>query len=334
MREIGSEFWNIPISNKKNFNLPNTTKWFVSGRSALKYIIDDILSLKDINTVHMPSWCCESMIKPFVDYGLFVEFYPVYFDGKELITEYPKNFDVLFLMDYFGYSTLSKPSFSSGIVIHDITHSVFLNSSYEADYTFGSLRKWFGITTGGFAFKKNAWNTKLFVNSVDKNYVFERKGAMLRKEEYINRISDDKTYLSSFSKCEDFLDKCGIMSASKADIDTIPYIDVNYIKKSRRLNAQFIISELKEYVIFKDIKDNSCPLFVPIFVNNRDKLRKFLTDNCIYCPIHWPVSNYHNLNFKTSQIYNSEISLICDQRYNLCDMQKIVDFVKQGINLC
>ena len=55
----------------------------------------------------------------------------------------------------------------------------------------------------------------------------------------------------------------------------------------------------------------------------RDELKRYLISNNIYCPVHWPKSEYHKLNVETEKLYNQEISLVCDQRYSLDDMQNI-----------
>ena len=46
-----------------------------------------------------------------------------------------------------------------------------------------------------------------------------------------------------------------------------------------------------------EVFSQACPLFVPLFLESkkRDGLRKFLIENRIYCPIHWGVSEYHEL---------------------------------------
>ena len=69
MGEIGSEFWNSPIGNKENEIFPDSTQWFLSGRGALQSIIKE---LKNCRSAALPSWCCDSMVKPFIDAGIKV----------------------------------------------------------------------------------------------------------------------------------------------------------------------------------------------------------------------------------------------------------------------
>ena len=129
MSEIGSEFWEVPMCEAENAIFPDTTQWFLSGRSALQSILKD---LKGCHTVAMPSWCCESMFKPFVDEGYEILFYPVYWH-KHLVQEITLECDVLYLVDYFGYSA-QEPDLCNykGVVIRDVTHSIFTTVHSDA----------------------------------------------------------------------------------------------------------------------------------------------------------------------------------------------------------
>ena len=63
-------------------------------------------------------------------------------------------------------------------------------------------------------------------------------------------------------------------------------------------------------------------MIVPIMLKNRDVIRKKLIDNKIYCPVHWPKPMGCNSN-----IYDMELSLVCDQRYDIDDMKRIVSVI-------
>lgn len=49
--------------------------------------------------------------------------------------------------------------------------------------------------------------------------------------------------------------------------------------------------------------------------------------NNIYCPIHWPIPERIMLNNETRQVYEEELSLICDQRYGNNDMLRIAKVI-------
>jgi hypothetical protein len=65
--------------------------------------------------------------------------------------------------------------------------------------------------------------------------------------------------------------------------------------------------------------------FVPILLPNRNEIRAHLTKNEIYCPVHWPKPEGCESN-----IYDHELSLICDQRYGIKDMKRIVFRTKRS----
>ena len=74
---------------------------------------------------------------------------------------------------------------------------------------------------------------------------------------------------------------------------------------------------------------NDCPLFVPVIIKNgkRDALKNYLLENQIYSPVHWPVSKFHKLKKEEKNIYDNELSIVCDQRYDKDDMQRILNVI-------
>lgn len=327
MREIGSEFWDIPTTEQSNNIFSEHTQWYLSGRSALQAIIQE---LKNCQSVAMPSWCCDSMIKPFVDAGYSIHFYPVVFDGG-LVQEIKADSDVLFLMDYFGYSTpvFTLPNYH-GIVIRDVTHSIFSTSYSDTDYCFGSLRKWCGFWSGGYAWERDG-HRLLFSSADDKGYIDLRKQAMEQKEEYITGKRADKSYLKLFNQAEEILEDIGALQAAERDIHFSKKLDIEFVSARRRANAEVLRKAFPSWLIFPTLNDQDTPMFVPVLVpdNKRNSLKKHLIEHSIYCPVHWPISQYHRLTQQEKYIYDNELSLVCDQRYTEQDMQRMVETIEQ-----
>ncbi len=324
MREIGSEFWDVPTCYDRNFLFTESPHWFLSGRSALKAIIADIQQGdKQVNSISLPSWCCDSIIRPFLEVGIEVTFYPVF--GVEQHLENITT-DAVLLMDFFGYTGYSHLDNYSGVVIRDITHSLFSKQYDDADYYCGSLRKWAGFYTGGYA-----WGLKNPLPQLPENpeYVRLRREAMEAKKSYMEGTSDSKDFLKTFAQAEDMLDHCGIEGMDKQDHDWVRTLNVKFIRDCRRYNASILLEAFERIVIFKDFKDCDCPMFVPILVPHglRDNLRKYLIGHQIYCPVHWPVTEYHHLTAEERFIYNNELSLVCDQRYDGDDMHRLIDTI-------
>lgn len=334
--EIGSEFWDVPTSDKENLLFPESTQWFLSGRSALQAIIRE---LHDYRTVSMPSWCCDSMVKPFVDAGIEVRFYPVYFQDR-LIQEINLDSDILFVMDYFGYtSEVADMKEYDGCIIRDVTHSIFSSIYRDSDFYFGSLRKWCGVWTGGYAWAEDRHRI-VMDHDDDQGYTASRERAMQLKERYINGYSEkdvnpieNKGYLKYYEAAEECLENVGIAPAAERDVSLAHTLHIDFVRERRRANAKILMEAFSDYLIFTEMKDTDCPMFVPILVpgGKRDELRRHLINNEIYCPVHWPVGKYHKFFLTdgwSDSIYENELSLVCDQRYTEKDMERIVNTAK------
>jgi len=324
--EIGSEFWDVPNTHGNNEIFPENAQWFLSGRSALQGIVK---KLDGCRTVAMPSWCCESMIKPFLSAGIEVLFYPVEWNGG-LTQKIRLDADALFLMDYFGYVDFS-PQLEGyrGTVIRDLTHSLFSAVYSDADYYFGSLRKWCGVWTGGYAWAKEK-NVMFCADEMDDlGYSALRKQAMEVKQKYIQGAGE-KLHLPLFAQAEELLDTVGIIPASERDVLAAKALDVDKIKSRRRKNAQFLREAFADWLVFPKMNTTDCPMYVPVMVpdGKRDALGRFLIQNKIYCPIHWPVSVHHKLQASEAFLYQNELSLVCDQRYTENDMGRMVKTIK------
>ena len=331
MREIGSEFWNVETCNKSCQIFAKNTQWYLSGRSALQAIISELGWAK---TVSMPAWCCDSMIKPFVNAGIKVKFYPVY-PHHGLKQEVEKDADVLFVMDYFGYIT--ENTANHPCVIRDVTHSIISQEHKDASYYFGSLRKWCGVWTGGYAWTNDGHR---LCEGTNNNMVYTslRSEAMRLKNCYINGLLDDygepvtdKHYLDVYEEAEGLLENTRIGAASDRDIELASMLDVELIRRRRRENAKILMNAFPDLVVFSELNKDDCPMFVPILVpdGKRNALRKYLVDKEIYCPVHWPVSKYHDVNGRTAILYRDGLSLVCDQRYSREDMERIVNTIHE-----
>lgn len=355
MNEIGSEFWLENFNKYENckfdnlFDLGKDISYLFSGRTAIDYVLEDIGN--HIKKVYMPSYLCNSMMQPFFDRNINIEFYEVIIknNGLKYVIDYEKQVDVFFATSYFGFLNTAMDfaikNFKAKniIVIEDITHRLLCEQNYckKADYLIASIRKWFPLPSGGLAVKRCGYFNKQLL-SVPPSFLINTKiKAMKKKADYIKNHNLDATFkreylalFSHFNKClKKFYKGKKIDERSKKLLLTIDIINA---KKKRRENASFLYKALKKYKYIKPLFNeinfkNDCPLFFPLKINNlklRDLLKEYLIDNKIYCPNHWPISENIMLNNKTKKIYNVELSLVCDQRYNINDMIRIVNTIK------
>ena len=335
MKEIGSEFWDIPVGGK-TISFPPGTEYFLSGRAALSHIINDIKATGRIESVLLPSYLCETMITPFTREGITVKTYPVYAENGRLKKDLPDkcDADAVLLMDYFGFaSEYAAPEYSC-TVIRDMTHSVFTEIPDDAGYSYGSLRKWAGFYTGGFAWKKNSESFSIpMTEGINEEFVSLRREAMDMKWEFLQGKRGDKQYLETFARAEKALDANPFGMADVEDLINITMLDAEKIKTKRRKNAALIMSRLSDYTMFDTLHDNDCPLFVPVLLpkQKRDALRNYLIENRVYCPVHWPVPGSIELSDGERLLYDCELSLICDQRYDEEDILREIQLIESFI---
>ena len=81
--------------------------------------------------------------------------------------------------------------------------------------------------------------------------------------------------------------------------------------------------------IYNRVSDGEIPLYYPVYIKDdkRKDFQNYLMSNDIYCPIHWPKSELVK-NFNC-EIYDNILSLVCDQRYGLDDMKRMVDVINE-----
>lgn len=349
-KEIGSSFSSVELRTDISNDLSSITFFSFSGRTALQSIIDDILSYSKVKRAALPLYCCESMIIPFLKRNIEVVFYDVGFNNG--VVSYCEDFedvDIILTMNYFGVNLKNTRDFEvsirksrpNAVIIKDCTHSLFSEETREDiyDYCFASIRKWSGFADGGIIFgKKKILNQSQRVKSGE--YLDNILKAMKLKNEYLKKgIGDKEAFLKLYEKAEHDLDvDYENIEMSDYSKNALKCFDIDNMKELRRSNYIFLHSQIKQcdtniiQPVFSHLEDREIPLFFPVVLPNRevrDKFRKYLIENRIYCPLHWPISNnISDCKIKANSIYNRELSIICDQRYGIDDMKKIVEIIR------
>lgn len=337
--EIGSEF-EMPCEGLN----PTDTKFeeyvlTYSGRTSIHLAIQDLLTQKAINKVWLPSYCCSSMIQSFQDFNIPICFYTV--NGSRtggVIREkfFPKVHDIVVSMSYFGFSDCDNEALidlcvSKGIsVIEDCTHSFLsLINYHDADYAIASIRKWFPLASGGVVKKKN--NKMFCVLQKPNEYIIkEKRMAMQEKADYLNSSEIGPETKTRFLGKFEMFNQNLFREYKNLEIDpwsrsVLKKQNIDAIRCRRRKNATILLDGLSKLCgirpLFSSLGENDCPLFIPVVSEKRNYLKKWLADQKIYCPAHWPKPCIE----ANTDLYDTELSLICDQRYNDEDMARILE---------
>lgn len=346
MREIGSEFW----LEREPSAISNRNGCFVlSGRTAIDLIIQDIAKTRTMRSVYMPAWGCDSMLAPFLSRGIDVGFYDVVLNadnflsvksGKSVVN-YKTNTDctdIFYVTNYFGYENtididvVRQFKAQGAIILYDRTHSFLMeNDPYLAvvDYSFASIRKWMGMICGAVVKGVKDVTLKPCLYLAPKETAMRMKQAYMEgddsvdKQEFLKLYGEFGHHLS-----EDYRDYA---------MDDLSYAiykatDFEAVKAQRRANAQYLHEHLKGVRFMYDLTDKAVPLFVPVLFESkeqRDAVRRKLIEAEIYCPIHWPKPTQIPADFEANKIYDTELSLICDQRYTTEDMARMAAVINE-----
>ena len=339
MREIGSEFWTVDIIHKDNdlefLKIGQDQKFVMSGMTAIDFVLKDINDNKKI--VYMPDYCCESMIKPFIDNGYQIKYYASDVINNKYDIDISFDCSIFFAMSYFGYNSSNMDNYIKEfsdrniIVIEDITHRLLCDKNYcnNSTYLIASLRKWFPIISGGIAIKMHdEFKNNIDHYVIDEKFVEIKEKAMNLKREYILGNSNNKDeFLELFAIANSMIQNYANKMIDEKSLSILRNLDIESIKERRINNCKLIderIKNIKNIRLLYNYHEGDCPLFVPIMLNNRDNIRKKLIVKNIYLPIHWPNIGLEN------DIYNLELSLINDQRYSGKD---IIEYINTFIEI-
>lgn len=307
--------------------------FYSSGRAALYAILKDIEhAFGKSGGVLLPDYLCDSVTNTIVDANWAYSFYHVqndfHMDIESIKLCGPEN-KVIVLIDYFGMTDLTddianiRRKLPSTIVVADCVQAYYSMGKYDADYSFTSFRKWFPCPDGAMVIKKNdgGMDNVDFCESDWAEYKYA--GNILK--EYSCFVSDS-IVLKLLEKGEEHLDKSYLCQWNEESKKLFYRIDKNAVQKKRNENAKYLHEQLKTLNIKHLYSEESTPLFIPILVDDRDCLRKSFFAENIFTPKHWPVCN-SEIN-GVNELYDKELSLICDQRYDLEDMERQISVIK------
>lgn len=346
MRIIGGEFEIEPCFLNKDRDILFKGSFFSSGRSALYTILSYIKNHNNVTRLYLPDYLCESIIKTVEYCGIKFEFYlldkKLQLDREIFLKRQRKiingNFSIL-LINYFGILNLEstvnwlKSSYPECVVIQDNVQAFFdMQKKTEADFVFTSFRKTLPVPDGALVISRNKVKLSPLVKKEHPCVLLKLLGGILKQTKKYSAI-DDKIYLHFFSKGESLLDIFrGSYQISDYSRAILVHLRYDKIKEKRRKNAGYIRKNLLEMGIREiiNIDPDKIPLFIPVFVKERDEVRRKLFEEKIFLPIHWPLNKKYLKKMSTAAHFSeNELSIIVDQRYGMEDMKRIIEILKK-----
>lgn len=353
MNKIGG-FFSFEMLNEEENNffenlypIEGDIRYLMSGRCAIYYALEDLKLTDKKQVAYVPIYTCETVLDPFIKAGYQLIFYGIDRDMRPIF-DYSliDKISVISICGYYGFCNYDrnfvKICSDRGVkVIEDATHSIFSSDGINpyCDYVVGSLRKWIGVPSGGFAIKTTG-KFSLSLIEPDETHLAMRSNSMTVKKNILKNPSkyNDQELIdanSIFWDAELMLRK--IFDSYRSDEQSVfimKHFDVQSLIEKRRSNYQYLLDNIAHNarleIIFPVLPKETVPSHFTIYAKDRNTIQKFLMENGVQTTAYWPKGPLINLDGHddAAYIYDHVLSIPCDQRYDLKDMQYICDLLK------
>ena len=333
---IGGEF-EIDLSVQRDgFEQQPDTYYYASGRTALYQILRSLVPKH--HKIWLPDWLCHSMVEAVVKASFEYCFYELDDQFKATLNALNQvsfsDEGVVLMVNYFGLQDLTetskaiKEAFPNSVVIEDDVQAYWVFAEKEnpyADYRFTSLRKSFAVPDGGLVRTKRPMPTVKGKNSFSSLKLKAGQMKLNRSQEGIR----DEDYLALFEEGEILIDDNYDSIMTDTSKRLYVGVDMCQAKQQRQANAACIIKGLQELGIkpLIPVADDAVPLFVPIYLENRDEVRKRMFQHEVFCPVHWPLEG---MKVRCGADMSAhELSIIVDQRYDSDSLSLIMNLLNK-----
>ena len=338
--------------NSLNHLIKDNFYFFESGRSAISAIIEDVEKQTSNKVCLIPSYVCDTVVKPFTIKGWKVYFYqlneklePIESELKRLVKKHKPS--VIFLILYYGNDSIAsmrkylkswEVDNEEHFCVEDLTQAFFYLKKLELGkidkmkYQVSSMRKWFPVPDGGVA---NLYYEPNYITKIEPEYQSYQTTAQSLKGRYLDGEGVSKSeFLRLHRLAEDALDhRYEVLPMHKESYDYIAMMDWNWMYERRNENATFLkkkIDKIPDVNAFLECEKETAPLYVPILVEERVKFQEYMKQHDVFLPILWPIPKEvgKELNGFVKKVYTSMLAIPCDHRYTQGDMEYIVDLMK------
>lgn len=316
MKEIGGYF---ELELSKNTEYHSELLKLNSGRNAFKYI----LKTRSLSKVFIPNYICNSVIEPLEELSINYEFYNID-KNFEIVQDIEcKENEMIFYVNYFALKTEYIKSLADQYndnLIVDNTQAFFEKSLNDIN-TIYSPRKFFGVSDGGYL------STNSFLDET-----LEDDESYSNSVQLLGRIDKNATsFYADYQKAEKRLINQPIKQMSKFTQSILSSINYKEIIRKRKENFTYLHEQLSNINLIDIHNDlNFVPFVYPLMIED-ENLRQKLIENKIYIAKYWNevLERKSTLGIEKDFV-NKIIPLPIDQRYDLDDMKRIVEVIKEA----
>ncbi len=317
MKEIGGYF---ELELTKGIGYHSELLKLNSGRNAFKYI----LKTRNPKKVFIPNFICDSVIEPLDELKISYEFFNIDENFEIIQDVILKENEMIFYVNYFAlkseYIEKLTHKYNDNLIVDNT--QAFFDKPLKGIDTIYSPRKFFGVSDGGYL------STTVFIKeNLEQDESYDSAIQLL------GRIDKNaSTFYDYYQKAEQRLINQPIKNMSKLTQNILSSIAYESVIKKRKDNFVFLHNELKDTNLLNlDGKLDFVPFVYPLMIED-ESLRQKLIDNKIYIAKYWnEVLDRKNVSYTEKDFVNRILPLPIDQRYDLYDMKRIVEIIKDSL---
>jgi dTDP-4-amino-4,6-dideoxygalactose transaminase len=343
---IGGEFEFDPDAYKRSGSVEPIGRpanraclWTDTGRSALLIAASAIQQRGGKRRAWVPAFSCEAISQALRQAGLEIQYYSAGLNGEgERSVPEPDTGDILVFIHYFGHrnGSMAKAAEAfrkAGIwVVEDAVQGSLMRGLGDCgDFAVTSYRKVLPVVDGAALFSREPVDFRLA--EPDESFVSARLiGKTMRGAQ-----ADAAEFLPLFQFSEDRLQH-RIVPRRMSWLSTwmLERLDWSAAIARRRANWSSLSGGITQAAIgglaqpvFDVLEHDDVPLGFPIRVTRgqRDRLRHFLAEREIYCPVHWPLAHLGGLDGfpRERELEASLLTLPIDQRMGPAHIERLVE---------
>ncbi|MFL6464665.1 MAG: hypothetical protein ACJ73N_09690 [Bryobacteraceae bacterium] len=332
---IGGVFgFECPALSNNGVSLPfagahDQVQYFLNFRCALKVLCD----AQRPRAAWLPSYLCEALLRPFTHNQIPIHYYPVDSSLKTVNHDWIEELhpgDLVIVIHYFGFANSSFPAArvasKGALLVEDASQALFLPQQFsESACIVYSPRKFLPVPEMGVMASRSDTGTEAAMLAAPPDHWWKSAIAMMQKRRDFDLVGGNNEWFSLFQQVES---QFPLGSYAPSDLSKMLLTcgtDYEHIRARRRENYFRLREKLEGYAMFSHMGENTIPLGFPVLVDprRRDGILRRLYEKRIYPPVHWRINGIVPPEFCASHtVSNSIMTLICDQRYTLEDMDR------------
>lgn len=262
-----------------------------SGRSSLRLFCKNFPGKK----ILLPDFLCDVIIDIIEQENMLYDFYHINEDLTIDPSSVEVNFDIFYLINYFGKKLDIPFDIHNKIVVEDNVFFIDFENhrNYKHWFAFNSYRKLTELADGSMI-KSNLSLQDYRVKKISPFSTLKYAAKEIKYNFLTHCEKSEIDYLSTFEEAEELLNmQTEIFNISDKSLGHLnKWITIYDTQQAlREQNYKNLAKELGHLIIqlYSDFYS-----YLVILTDDRDSLRKFLFSKNIFLPIHWPDSKGRN----------------------------------------